>query len=174
MKSHAARRLPVFGWFKKKAPPIEESAAYDKGKQFAREVMDTFDGFAKARFSSIREGYLNVFRGNLQDALQQSEAPALTVARIDYGIFLENVNKVDEQLFDEVTQVMHEWLKTAEIIDIRSQTEQLFQKEIRDFTSNLSILGLSLLTDYAVPLKDADVAWRKANPEKALEFPESE
>jgi hypothetical protein len=36
----------------------------------------------------------------------------------------------------------------------------------------LTLDGLKLFTDYAIPLKDADDAWRKASPELAEKFPE--
>jgi len=71
----------------------------------------------------------------------------------------------------EISLYMDRWLQSADKIGIRSKTEQFFQQQVLEFCSNLSIDGLKLFTDYAIPLKDANDAWRKAYPELAEKWP---
>ncbi len=52
--------------------------------------------------------------------------------------------------------------------------EHYFQQEVGNFCSDLTLDGLKLFTDYAIPLKDADDEWRRAYPELAEKFPEDE
>jgi hypothetical protein len=63
--------------------------------------------------------------------------------------------------------------KTPRSIKAR-MLEHYFQQEVGNFCSDLTLDGLKLFTDYAIPLKDADDAWRKAYPELAEKFPEDE
>jgi hypothetical protein len=96
----------------------------------------------------------------------------MTAARIHYEIFLDEVNYLKQKMNDEVIQYMNSWVEIADETGGRPQLEQFFEQEVSKFCADLAIAGLTLFTDYATPLKDADVSWRKVYPELAEKFPE--
>jgi hypothetical protein len=163
----------MFGWFKKK-PPVEQTEPYQMGRQFSSEMIGVFEQLMKERFGPVYDNYLNVLRGNFQTAMQRTDAPPLTVARIDYKIFLDEVKSLQDKMLEEIGQVMHKWVEVSDQMGVRAETEKMFQQNVENYGSELSMAGLKLFTDYAVPIKDADLAWRNANPEKAREFPEGD
>lgn len=150
----------------------EEESAFEKGRDFSNQLFGVFDTLMRERFDPVRERYLGILRNNVREALQATEGPPLTVARIEYKIFLDQVKDLEPQMLGEIRQYMHEWLSVAHQIGVGVDTENAFAVRVGNFTSDLSMAGLELLTDYAVPLKDADTVWRRANPERAKEFPE--
>jgi len=75
-------------------------------------------------------------------------------------------------MLEEIKQYVHEWLDAAHQIGVGEDTGRAFGVRVINFTSDLIMTGLKALTDYAVPLKDADTDWRQANPQRAKDFPE--
>ena len=66
----------------------------------------------------------------------------------------------------EIRQRLEGWVKLSDEADLRVEFEALIANRVDNFASDLTAAGLKLLTDYADALKDADAAWRKANPPK--------
>jgi hypothetical protein len=163
----------VFGWFRKKAVTREQDTeAFKLGRRMAAEAVSAFEKVMESRFGHLHDDFLDVLRGAFQTDIQRTDAPPMTSARINYKIFLKNVEGLKPQMNAEIAAYMSGWLETADEAGIRPQLEQFFQQEVGNFCGGLTIDGLKLFTDYAIPLKDADDAWRKANPELAENFPE--
>jgi uncharacterized membrane protein YhaH (DUF805 family) len=165
---------PLEGKRKKKGMTASEQSAYEKGQEFSNSTFEGFDTFMRERFEPVRARYLEIFKGNVREALHATDAPPLTVARVEYRVFLNNVKELEEKMLTEIKQYMHEWLDVAHQIGVGEDTERAFGVRVNDFTAGLSMDALKALTDYAVPLKDADIDWRRANLERAKEFPEPE
>lgn len=152
----------------------KEQSAYDKGREFSNELFGVFDDYMQQRFEPVKGRYLDILRGNVRDALQATDSPPLTVARVEYRVFLNNVKELEEKMLEELKQYMHKWLDVAHQIGVGEDTERAFGIRVSNYISDLSMAGLKLLTDYAVSLKDADTEWRLANPARAKDFPEPE
>lgn len=165
------RRKPVLGLFGKKRR-IEDTEAYKKGREFSEQAIAVFERFFEGRFGPVKKNFMEVLRKQLLEALHRTDAPPLTVGRIEYQIFCENVDKMQSDMRSEINLVMSDWLTTADAIGTRDDFVRLFETRVGDYLADLKLSGLHLLVDYAVPLKDADAAWRQANPEKAVDFAE--
>lgn len=161
----------MFGWFRKKTRE-EDTEAFKLGRRFSQEATFSFEQFMERRFGSLHDDYLNVLRGEFQADIQRTEAPPLTSARISYKCFLENVKDLKPTMNAEIAAYMGRWLEVADEFEFRPKLEQFFQQQVGNICSDLTLDGLKLFTDYAIPLKDADDAWRKAYPELAEKFPE--
>ncbi len=165
----------MFGWFRKKVVTREEDTeAFKLGRRMFKEVASSFEQFMERKFGSLHDDYLNILRGNFQTDIQRTDAPPMTSARINYECFLDNVKDLGPKMNAEIATYMRGWLETADEAGMRPKLEQFFQLEVSKFCDSLTIDGLKLFTDYAIPLKDADDAWRKAYPELAGKFPEDE
>lgn len=163
----------MFGWLRKKAVTKEQDTeAFKLGRRMFEETISSFEQFMESRFGDLHDNYLNILRGNFQQDIRRTDAPPMTSARVNYECFLDNVKDLKPKMDDEITLHMNSWLEAADEVGKRPELEQFFQQEISKFCSSLTVDGLKLFTDYAIPLKDADDAWRKAYPELAGEFPE--
>ena len=163
----------MFKWLKrKKAIPPEQTEAYQLGRRAAESMAGDLDAYMRRRFDPVFEDYLNVLRGTVQRCFRSDEAPPLTLAGIEYQIFLENVEEMKPKMKVEISDALAEWSRTFDEIGMQSEVEVLIESRIDQFCTDLSLAGLKLLTDYAEGLKDADIQWRKANPVAAADFPE--
>jgi hypothetical protein len=162
----------MIGWFRnKEATDVQNREFIALGARFGSDLVSSFEKFIESRFGRVHGNYLNVLRGNFQSDIQRTDVPPLESARANYQCFLEQVAALPPQMNAEISLYMDRWLQSADKIGIRSKTEQFFQQQVLEFCSNLSIDGLKLFTDYAIPLKDANDAWRKAYPELAEKWP---
>ena len=65
-----------------------------------------------------------------------------------------------------------EWLRNADEIGIRSDVDQLITLRVNDFSADLLLRGLDVLTnEHGRALISADAAWRARYPERSLQFP---
>ncbi|MGP0104340.1 hypothetical protein [Rhodoblastus sp.] len=165
----------MFGWFRKRAINKQRNRyVYDVGRQFSKDLMSSYNDFIKRRFGTLHDDYLNVLRGNLLEDMQRIDVPPLEAARANYKGFLAEVSALKVNMSAEVILYMKVWLENADEIGAGTQIREFIDTEIDSFCGKLSVDGLSLFTDYAVPLKDASDAWRKAYPEVARKWPDAE
>jgi len=155
-----------------KGPIPSEQSAYQKGQEFSNSLFEVFHNFMRERFEPVKGSYLDILKSNVRKALHANKVPPLTVARAEYRDFLDNVKEMEGSMLAEIKQYMHEWLAVAHQAGVREETERAFGVYVSNFTADLSMAGLKVLTDYAVPLQDADMDWRRLNPERAKQFPE--
>lgn len=163
---------PLEGTRKEMTP--KEQDAYKKGQEFSNSLFEVFDNYMRERFEPVKGRYLDILKDQVREALHATNAPPLTVARVEYRVFLKNVKDMEGDMLAEIKQYMHEWVDVAHQVGVGEDTERGFGVRVSNFTTDLSMAGLKVVTDYAVPLKDADVDWRRANPLRAKEFPEPE
>jgi uncharacterized membrane protein YhaH (DUF805 family) len=149
----------------------KQTDAYQMGQKFSGEMWSAFTGYFDSRFLPVRENYLNVLRQLVRQSFNSQDGPPLTIARVEYRVFLNRIKELEDQIFGESCDAMHEWLDVADGMGVRAETESGFRTHIKEFCNDLTIAGMSVLTDYAIPLRDADRDWRAANPKRAKEFP---
>ena len=160
-------------WRKKKKKLTEgEQKALDMGRQFFDDIDRAFEEFLEYRFTPVQKNYLDILRGRFQEALHGENAPPLTLARIEYKIFLEQLDDMRPKMAEEIYTHMENCVKVADEVGVRSEVDYYFEQRIEQFATDLSMEGLNLLDEYSVPITDAEKKWRQENPERAAEFPE--
>jgi hypothetical protein len=163
----------MFGWFRKKAVTREhDTEAFNLGRRMAEEMISSVSEVMECRFGRLHDNFLSVLRDNFQTDIQRKDAPPMMSARVNYQVYLDNVKDIEPKMNAEITLYMSRWLEAADASGTRPELQQFIQHEVGKFCANLSADGLKLFVDYAIPLKDADDAWRKAYPELAGRFPE--
>jgi hypothetical protein len=157
-------------WKPKSVDP-KQTDAYQMGQKFSGEVWSAYTGYFESRFAPVRENYLNLLRQLVRQSFHSPDGPPLTIARVEYRVFLNRIKELEDQIFGETCYAMHEWLHVADRMGVRAETENGFRTHIKAFCDDLTIAGMNVLTDYGIPLRDADRDWRAANPERARQFP---
>jgi hypothetical protein len=160
----------MFGWFKKQPRP-EDTEAFKIGQRSVDSMNADLQRFMSARFNPAFDGYIGVLNDQFDTVHGDDDAPPITLARIHFQIFNDNVQKLRGQMNDEVNAAMSEWLEYAEQLGVKDDFQQLINASIGSFQERLTLTGLQAFLDRADDLKAADSSWRQANPERAAEFP---
>lgn len=162
----------MFGWGKKKTAKPEDTHAYQLGADMGRQMGDAVNEFIEPRFATVGDGYLNVLRDRLRLCFDDTRAPPIVLARIEYNIFKDNVIELKSKMPDEFQMYLSDWYNAADIVGIRTDLDQLIAQRVGDFSSNLLLRGLNVMTnEYGDALISADAAWRSRYPERAAQFP---
>ncbi len=160
----------MFGFFSAKNK-LEDSKAYLLGKQASQNMTADLDDFIERRFRPVFKNYLDVLQERLNSAINPSDGPPLTVARIEYNLFTKNIDELVDQMTGEINIQMKKWLEfDKETLGVGG-LPQLISKRVNQFQDELKSAGLIRLLDMAEAFKKADKNWRSDNPIKATEFP---
>jgi hypothetical protein len=157
----------MFGWFRKQKKQTE---AYKLGKSAAESMVADLDRFMRLRFDPVYHEYLKVLRGRFEGAFNPPEAPPIIVARIEYKIFLENVDELRQKMPPDINMAMRKWRDLSDETGIRAEFNQLVDNRVETFMSNLTADGLKMFLDLADGLKAADDRWRAEHPDKSAQF----
>ncbi len=163
--------LTVFDWFFRLRR--RKRKIIDLGAKAAQGSIETLEKFIVQRFYPVRDGYLSILKNNMSQALNSIDAPPLVMAEIYYEGFLEEVAALQEKIVIEVVGVMGPWIELAAEIEASAQMKVLIEKRVDEFRTDLAVRGFELFLANAELLKLSDVTWRKLNPEKSTDFPES-
>lgn len=161
----------MFGWFKPKQPDPKLMRAYQLGRQSAESFANDLERLMQIRFGPVADGYLGVLQGQLNKCLNPTNpinAPPIFLARNEYKIFMENLDKLREQMTAEIQTTLADWLALA---DLRENFIELIGVKISDYHGKLLADGLQRLLDMVNALKLADGQWRAAHPELSAKFP---
>jgi hypothetical protein len=158
----------MLAWFKKQRP--ENTEAYKLGQKAGESMAADLEQFMSSRFEPVFKAYMRVL-GDRFDTVYGSadDVPPITLARIEFKIFNDNVGKLREDMAGEINAAMRGWLEIDD--DIGNQFRKLIDKTISDFQNRLTMSGIQAFLDRADDLKAADIKWRRANPERAAQFP---
>jgi hypothetical protein len=160
----------MFGWFQPKQDP-KLTRAYEMGRKSAESFAADLEKLIEIRFKPVSEGYLGVVQGQYNRCLSPTDAPPIIAARIEYKVFLENVDELRGKMMDEIAATLSDWLDVADQIQLRDTFAELIQVTIDKFCRELSETGLQRLLDMAHALKLADDQWRVAHSELSAQFP---
>jgi hypothetical protein len=160
----------MFGWFKK-TPKVEDTEAYNMGQRFIESVNADLEHFMTWRFKSAFDGYLKILNDRFDSAYDSPEAPPITLARIDFNSFRENVQKMRPKMTVEVESGISQWLEAASKMGLRDDIQKLIDGTVGNFQERLTLTGMKAFIGRADDLKIADIKWRQANPELAAQFP---
>jgi hypothetical protein len=163
----------MFGWLRRRKGdiPVEQTDAFQVRAQRAVEGMTAdLEAFMDARFDPSFNRYLGVLRDRFEAAFDCPDAPPIIIARIEYKIFLENIDDLRSKMLSEIS-AMSEWRDILDEVGMGVHFKKLVDHRVHNFMMNLKTAGLQIFLDSADRLREADDRWRAANPGKAAEFP---
>jgi uncharacterized membrane protein YhaH (DUF805 family) len=145
--------------------------AYEMGRQSVESFAADLEKLMNVRFKPVSDGYLGVIQGQYNKCLTPTDAPPIIAARIEYKVFLDNVDELRGKMMDQITATLSGWLDLADQMQTRDKFTELIQANVDMFCRELSESGLQRLLDMAHALKLADDQWRVAHPELTPKFP---
>lgn len=161
----------MFGWFQRPKPQDPKLArAYQLGREISENFANDLEKLMEVRFSPVAERYLGVVQKQFNMCLNSTDAPPIIVARIEYKVFLENVNELRDKMTGEIQSTLSEYLEIADQLDSRDKFIELIQVKIQNYCRKLSEDGLQRFLDMANALKLADDEWRATHPELSAKF----
>lgn len=149
----------------------KEQAAFEKGREVSRSQIAAIEAYVNERYEQVRSGYLAVIQKQLDSCRSQEEHSPMLLARIEYSLYLEHVQEARAKLKDEVRSVFSEWDKLNKEMGVEELIEQWLDQAMTEKFADLSIAGLTILTDNADILKTADDNWRRKFPDLAAAQP---
>lgn len=149
----------------------EVDPAYQFGQNAAQSMVRDLDSFMAARFGHLKEGYLDILRKNVTEAITRADHSPLLIARGSYSLLLEGVARATPRMKAEIMDHMREWQSAFEVAGLGAEVGRVTDARLSDFWLDLTLCGLTVVTDRADELKAADDAWRLAHPEQAAAEP---
>lgn len=125
--------------------------------------------FMSSRFDPAFKAYIRLLNECFEAAYGNDDAPPITIARIEFKIFNDQVGGLREDMAREINVAMRGWLEIDDAMG--GQFRRLIDKTISNLQDRLTITGLQAFLDRADDLKAADIKWRRTNPERASQFP---
>jgi hypothetical protein len=149
----------------------EPNSGSGLGHEAAIAMASDLDAIMESRFQQVFDGYLRVLRDCIHKSFNSTEGPPLTLVRIHFASFLENIGTLKGSMTAEIHQRMVEWARAADAMQVREPFDAFIANRVDQFCHDLTTRGLGLLNDYGSGLREADGAWRAANPREAAKFP---
>lgn len=147
-------------------PPVDPEIAASVGKatemgrEIGRQFNDQVSAYIDLRCSQIEPAFLRVFQKTLDNARYQEEHSPLMLARIEYDLFIENVDESTEKLITETKAAHSEWNDLHATIGVTDDIDKLLRTLIGAKSEDFKLVGLKLLLENADIIKRADEDWR--------------
>lgn len=161
----------MFGWFQKSKIDPALALAYEKGQQASHQFASDLKKFMEVRFKPTFDSFLGVLQQQLNACLTPTNSPPIITARIQYQVFIENVDELPAKMRADIVDALSGWMQVADQIQLREMFLELIDVTIKDYCDDLRQTGLQRLLDMAYALKAAEDPWRAANPELSAKFP---
>jgi hypothetical protein len=164
----------MFDWVPKreKSIPLEQIEALKLRQRVLDGIAADLDSLMRARFDPTFKAYLELLRRSFDRSFDHPEAHPITLARIEYKIFLENVDDLRSQMQREISAALSVWRDQCDEMGIREPFRRLTDHRLETFTSNLTTAGLQMFVDMADRLKDAEQSRQRAGHRPAVQLAE--
>jgi hypothetical protein len=157
----------MFDWFRRSRKNREaEGMGRQAGAQFDAHINEIL----KHRFEPSFNAYLNVLQKQLNGCMAPTTVPPMIHARIQYCVFLENIDDFFFKMIDEIVERTPKWLQFHDEMNARDVYMALIRFRAKEFCQRLGDAGLERITDMAHALKAVDDEWRAANPEGSEKY----
>jgi hypothetical protein len=156
----------MFNWLRKR-----EANLFRLGQDAANGSAADLDSLMHARFDPVFNSYLEMLRDSFERTFNQSEAPPIVLAGIEYNSFLENVEELCAKMPPDIAAALAGWRDVYERLGGVEDLRRLINNRVENFMTDLTAAGHQMFIDMAVRLKVADDQWRAENPQKAARFP---
>lgn len=164
----------MLGWLKSKRQTPEQTRAYQLGRNLADSFSDDLDRVMKHRFGPMADNFLGVLQNQLNKCINPNDAPPLTVARIEYKIFLDELDEMRTKMIEEIQTRLSDHLSIADTAGVREHFDELVRVNVSNYHRKLMEDGLLRVTDMAHALRLADDQWRAVHPELSAKYPPDE
>jgi hypothetical protein len=161
----------MLGWFKPKQQDPKLTRAYQLGRETAENFANDLERLMQIRFGPVADNYLGVLQSQLDKCLNPTDAPPITVARIEYKVFMENLDELRDKMTAEIQTTLSEHLAIAGTAGVRENFDELLRVNVSNYCRKLTEDGLQRVIDMANALKLADDQWRVVHPELSAKFP---
>jgi hypothetical protein len=161
----------MFKWFQRSKQNQKLKDAFDKGRQTAQAFTEDLGSLMTIRFEPVFNGYLQVIQKQLNQCMTPTDVPPIIAARVEYNVFLENVDELRDQMTNEIVTKFSDWLDLSDQLQSRDLFMQLINVKVQDFCARLTDVGLERFVNMADALKVADDEWRATNAERSAKFP---
>ncbi len=141
------------------------------GRKMSEDMCGDLDSFISQRFLGLKERYIAVFQDGLNSAKSSAVYSPIIAGKLDFQLFCENIEKLKSTMTKEINDYMVEWSEHFAAMEMESHMNELIEYNVKNITEDIYFAGVSVFLDNADELKDADDAWRQANPELAAEQP---
>jgi hypothetical protein len=142
-----------------------------KGRETGEACCVRIDAYVAARTAEMKPKFIEVLKGRVELAKHEfeREAPPLRVARIEYKLFADNVDRAGQKLTDEVSEALKDWRDLFVQMHAPEIFDDALKAKIDDFACELKVLGMDEMLAHADELKEADRKWRAQFPALDLE-----
>lgn len=153
----------------------EHAKAYRDGQEFGGQVADAVNLYFDERWSPVLVGYLDVLRKRLLGLLgEQHEYPPKMVAHAEYRIFRDRVRELRGDMLAQGTEAFQKWIEAYEPVGFGQDIREAINTKSQNVERDVLLAGAEILSQYVVPIFDADRTWRQTHPELAAHYPDSE
>jgi hypothetical protein len=141
----------MFDWIRKreKSIPIEQTEAFKLRQRVLGGIAADLDSLMRTRLDQTFKTYLELLRRSFERTSDHPEAPHITLARIEYKIFLENVDELRSKMQPEISAALSVWRDQCDEMGIREPFQRLIDRRFDSFVSNLTTAGLQMFVDIA-------------------------
>jgi hypothetical protein len=148
----------MFDWVPKreKRIPREQTEALKLRQRVLDGIAADLDSLMRARFDPTFKAHLELLRRSFDRTFDHPEALPITLARIEYKIFLEKVDELRAKMQREISAALSVWRDQCDEMGIREPFRRLTDHRLETFTSNLTTAGLQMFVDMADRLKEAE------------------
>ena len=121
--------MGLFNWKseKRKQEVKENAAAYEKGKEFGKQLGRMVDEFAEGRLDQITVNLLQVFKERLETVYDHPEHDPRVVAAIELRLFGEKVGEAQKRFWSELQDHLSDYLEIVDELDLSEQLADLFE-----------------------------------------------
>jgi len=128
---------------------------------------DQAGAYIDGRMAAIEERFLGVRQNQLDAARYQVDHSPVLVARVEFDLFVENVEKSASKIIEEVKVALTDWDAFHAEIGVTDDIERLTAALVHAKHDNLKEAGLQTVLANAEIVKAADAQWRGKFPERA-------
>ena len=155
----------MFGWLRAKQDPKQ------MGQKAAQSFAADLERLMEGRFKPVSVAFLDQVQGQYNKCMAPTTAPPIVMARVEYNVFVENVDGIRAKMMDEITARLSGWMDLADQMQSRDKLTEHIQGTVDRFCRDLSDAGLQRFLDMVYAQKLADDQWRVAHPELSAKFP---
>ena len=140
--------MGLFDWKseKRKQEVKETAAAYEKGKEFGKQLARMVDEFAEGRLDQITVNLLQVFKERLETVYDDPEHDPKDVAAAELRIFEEQIGEAQKRFWSELQDHLSDYLEIVDELELGELLADLFEQATEPRLVTL-IAGAKVLYD---------------------------
>ena len=115
----------MFGWFKSK-----KQKAYEMGRDVGARITGELEEYVKLRVLPAAERFVAVFEGQLKTIHNDPEHDPRLVTKVEWDIFLENLDKFAGEMKAELSVMSYKWDEVLDALGSRDAIDEFISERI--------------------------------------------